>query len=218
MDQFYVESGYVNDGYIVYIADANVGLVSNVQLAGNESAIRSTMIDLAVDNQITINSNRIVEANANFIVEFGLSATYGGFTTAIVNLTSDLNITATPVVNRSTTMALDTIVTLSIQAQVLKPQSVQLETNFVESSTPNRTRDTSSVLGASVTLEANAERIASTSLSLNAAFTQVSTNNRIREQSANFTSNFTIRSVVGLPTIKYVYIIPYESRVYIIKD
>lgn len=234
MDQFYVDAGYVDDNYFTYIADANVQLVSDYNISGSNNRVRSSS----------------VQYTSNFTIS--IYPEYGNVISVL--LLSDYQLSNTPTVNRSTTIALDTIVTLSLQAgkivdvpvnlsanytfnanitlkvdlkstntinivpEIARDNTIQLLSDYTSTIDNIRLRSTTDILPSDYTINITNNVEKNVSVHYVSSYSSNITSNRLRDTNIPFVSNYTLLSIAGKPVIKYVYIIPYEERVWIVKD
>lgn len=271
MDQTYVVDGYIDNGYFTIIAMPNVSLVSDYTITANDNRLRNTSTQLNsnfteignntrlrdVTTQLTstfddtVNNTRLrnatISLNSNYTL-LSKIVTSGN----VIQLLSNFNLSNTPTVNRSTNIALNTILTLSLQSVRIVEVSVNLQTNYTLKSAISDTVSLVSnfsinevptkVISSSVNMTSNFtssitnNTIKHSTINVNSNYTVNSINNRIRNSNGIFStintlvvnssrevdniitlsSHYTILSIAGRPVIKYVYVIPYEERVWIV--
>lgn len=99
MDQFYFESGYIEDKYFVYVA-------------AGASALSSTAT-------VTVTAGKILGTTVNFTGVFASTMTVNAVKNGGIVVTATFTQSAAPVANRSTSLTLDNIANLASQADKL---------------------------------------------------------------------------------------------------
>ena len=168
-DQYYVDSGYVDDGYYVYIADA-------VSAQSSEFSQTASV-------------NVTASASADFGALFTPSITANASVNGIPDFSSEFTISVDPVKNTATSITLDNIVNISLSAAPIRSTSISLNGTFTQSAQLQRIRFTDSNLNTEFAQSAQAHITAQASSTQTSQFTQTAEVGRVSTYWINFYSN-----------------------------
>lgn len=114
MDQFYIESGYYDTGYFVYVADAESTLTAETSISTEAISFNGVVIAIECSAEVAFSISKIVDVGSTLTAEFS-QVTYGSKTSDIdlfaftnaaiaiqVDLIRDNNIAATAVFDIAT--------------------------------------------------------------------------------------------------------------------
>ena len=168
-DQYYVDAGYVDDGYYVYIADA--------------VSAQSSTVSLSVAAAVT------VSAVADFGSLFTPSITANAEVNGIPNLTSEFSITVTAVKNTATDITLSNIVNLSLSAAPIRSTSINLNSDSTQQADLLKISTTAVSLNSIINLSTDVNHQVSAISTQTAAFLQSAEVGRVSSYWINFYSN-----------------------------
>lgn len=197
MDQFYVESGYIDDGYFTYIAVPSVELTSDYQIQSQVNVVSTATVTWTTHCELASQPSVIYGVYASLQCNYDLSST------AYIDGTS---------------VILETLITLSLQGARIIQASVNLEVNNSISSDCTRLRTNESQLSTINTIETIPTKNSGNRAELSTTVTLATIGYQIVQASANLSAVYSITSTEGLPSIHYVYTIPAENRIYMVRD
>jgi hypothetical protein len=194
VDQFYFESGYIDDRYFVYIADAKIDLRHYIEEGyldpdyfvyyGISSSLTGSL-DLVVGEikefegaftataTVTATAFKIVTFSADFGSLFTPSMTVNAIKRPTVFIETAVTQTATAVVNRSTNIAIDSLANVNAQSDVFRGYQSSLTATASATAAAGKITPNSALLESQTTQSTTAitVELAQASLAATATFT-----------------------------------------------
>ena len=236
-DQYYVETGYVDDGYYAYIADAtivldasfeqttiadfipgfNIALNSEYQLSNIPEVNRSTQLTL--DTIITLfeQSDRIRTDSSTQSSEFNFTINVEVIRESSINLESNYQVLANTNIITDTNIDLLTEYQQQINETRLRQSSIDQFSEYTLVVDESIIESETTYLNSEWLFDIVPNIITDTTIDLVTDYQQISQVSRVVETSVNIASYFEFSATGIVAQFKYVYMIAPETRDYMIE-
>ena len=174
MDQFYFESGYIDDSYFVYTADAASSISINVSLSCDGTKVAGGVVkegsgNLNLEATLSSSISRIRQGASNIDAAWTSTVTCSVVKNTFAVLDTTSSFAAVANANRGASVTLSSIVTLSLQGMRIRDNAANLSVDVLLFAFGKVTRTTTvnQITNISLTSTARRNRRSSISLSTN---------------------------------------------------